>query len=282
MNNSIFIRFHKPAKKTIKFPLIVILAITKNELHIISFYFHRHIIKLLGLYKFRNENVKNIATKLDSIAIKSIGDDHDTYSGATAAEIASGFDYCVEILLKNKKHLSYLEIGSAKGKSMALIGMLSQSYNASFKGISIDPYFEDAYNEGADQPERFLLNAGVYSAPINSQSREQAFSLWEQVNIEVDQIRQTSSKGLNTLFNKNIKFDLVYIDGLHDGLTPIVDFVNVINLTNDGSIIILDDRHWTNVHHLRKICDNTIGLEKIFENWKISAYQVKDHLKLVS
>lgn len=262
--------------KLLGLPIVIIRAVLKDEIHIAKFYFDRHIVKALGLFNFRNNKVREVARSVDKIALEVIGADHETYSGATAPEVASGFDICVDTLKANNHTISYLEIGSAKGKSMALIGMLSKMHQAEFFGVSLDPYFDDAYIEGADQPDRFLANKGTYIAPIDFSSRGQAIALWDCLNLQVQQIRETSTVGLKKLSQEGKKFNLVYIDGLHDGLMPITDFIGVIKLIECGSIIILDDRHWANVHYLRKICDNTSGMKKIYENWKISAYLIVD------
>lgn len=267
----LFRRFLKPRKvflNLLGLPIVSIRALRKDEFHIAKFYFDRHIIKPLGLYRFRNTRVKDIARGVDEVAQIVIGADHDTYSGATAAEVASGFDICVESLKANNSKISYLEIGSAKGKSMALIGMLSKAHGADFLGVSLDPYFDDAYDEGADQPDRFLANKGTYTAPIDLTSRGQAIALWDRLNLQVQQIRETSTVGLEHLSKQGKEFNLVYIDGLHDGLMPITDFIGAVKLMELGGVIILDDRHWANVHYLRKICDNTPGMNKIFEKFE--------------
>lgn len=241
----------------------------------IQFYLDRHIIKALGLYRYKDTETKNTALMIDKVAAEVIGDNHETYSGATAAEVASGFGVCIDHLA-NQKRIDYLEIGSAKGKSMGFIGSYCQHKKIEFKGVSVDPYFEEAYIEGADQPDNYLGARRAYVAPIDSRSRQEAMALWEKLSLDVEQIRKTSKDGLKELISQQKKFNLIYIDGLHDGITPVMDFLHGLQLISDQGIIILDDRHWANVHYLRKICDNTPNMKKIFENWKISAYAVSD------
>ena len=266
----------------INIPAVVIISILKDELHMINFYIDRHIIKPLNIYRYKNNLVKRISKSIDLEAYKICGEHHEIYSGATAPEVATGFDICIEILSKNTKNIDYLEIGSANGKSMGLIGSLIVARNMSFKGVSLDPYFDDAYEEGADQPDRFLFNKKKLKAPISISNRNNAIKLWSRLELNVNQIRKTSCKGLEELAKQKSKFDLVYIDGLHDGMTPITDFISCLKMTNVNGIIILDDRHWVNIHHLRKICDNNPSLKKVYENWKISGYQLvrpDDYLK---
>ena len=119
----------------------------------------------------------------------------------------------------------------------------------------------------------------VYIAPINSSHRQDAINLWNNLKLNVEQVQKISSIGLIELAKAGKKYNLIYIDGLHDGFTPVSDFYRCLDITKDNGIIILDDRHWANVHYLRKICDNTKGLNKIFENWKITCYRIdKDSL----
>ena len=259
-----------------KLPLVMANSFFKKEFHILEFYLCRHILKPFRFYRFKNKKIKDIARSIDKEANAVIGTDHDSYSGATAPEVVSGFDVCIEYLIAEKKEVRYLEIGSAKGKSMAIIGSLVKAKGAVFKGVSVDPYFDNAYIEGADQPDRFISNRGTYTAPISITSRDKAIKFWRHLGLDVKQLRKKSTDGLLTLKHENEKFDLVYIDGMHDGLMPIKDFIASLALVETGSVVILDDRHWANVHYLRKICDNTNGLKKIYENWKISCYLLFD------
>ncbi len=264
--------------KIILFPNIVFKSLIKNETHIIDFYIKRFLLKGVGFYQYKTTISKECAKKVNALAKQTIGLLHEEYSGATAPEIAFGFENCI-IDLKNKfEKVNYLEIGSAKGKSMSLIGLLSIAHNLKFEGISIDPYFEEGYFEGSDQPERFLGRRKKYLAPIKSSNLIEALNLWRKFNLSVKQIRETSLEGLKKLELQKLSFNLIYIDGLHDGLTPIFDFNESLKLIKDKGIIILDDRHWANVHYLRKICDNTLALNKIYENWKISCYQIDKSL----
>lgn len=259
--------------KIINFPLVAIRALFLDERHMIQFYLDRHIIKALGLYRFKDPETKKVALMIDEVAAEVVGDSHETYSGATAAEVASGFGACIDQLAPQKL-ITYLEIGSAKGKSMGFIGSYCKNKKIEFRAVSVDPYFEEAYIEGADQPDSYLGKRKTYVAPIDSRSRQEAIALWDKLSLDVEQIRMTSEEGLNELITQRRMFNLIYIDGLHDGLTPVMDFLHSLRLISDQGIIILDDRHWANVHYLRKICDNTPSMNKIYENWKISAYIV--------
>ena len=265
----------------LKFPFVVFKSAFRGEFHYVNFYIDRYIKKRLGFYKYRTSVIKHTVESVNNTAFKIIGAENNTYSGATAPEVASGFDICIKLITNEKKNLKYLEIGSAKGKSMALIGELTKNYYAKFNGISIDPYFNDSYVEGNDKPNGLLSsNKQSRKIPIDNSSREQALKLWSAFNLNVEQLRLTSNEGLAKLSERKEKYDLVYIDGFHDGLTPISDFLGILDLIQDGSIIMIDDWHWANIHNLKKICDNLPGLLIIDLNWKVAAYRVINYESL--
>ena len=256
-----------------RYPIVIYKSILKNELHVIDFYTKRVLIKGAGLYRHKSSITKECTKKVDIIAEKIIGPELEGYSGATAPEVAFGFETCIISLKESFQSVKYLEIGSAKGKSMGLIGLIALAHNIGFLGTSLDPYFEEAYKGRSRCAFKFCWRQ-VYTAPINSSHRQDAINLWKNLELNVLQIRKTSSIGLIELAKAGKNYNLIYIDGLHDGFTPVSDFCRCLDVIEDNGIIILDDRHWSNVHYLRKICDKTKGLNKIFENWKMSCYRV--------
>ncbi len=262
------------SRDLLRFPIVVVRSLLKSEPHVIDFYTKRVLLKGAGFYQHKSKITKESTKKVNIIAEQTIGPDNEEYSGATAPEVAHGFETCIIDLKKKFQSISYLEIGSAKGKSMGLIGLISLAHNMDFSGTSIDPYFKDAYEEGADQPVNFVRGKTVYKAPINSSHRKDAINLWQNLKLNVEQLKKISSIGLVDLAKEKKNYNLIYIDGLHDGFTPVSDFFRCLDLITNNGIIILDDRHWANVHYLRKICDNTKGLHKIFENWKITCYEI--------
>lgn len=69
------------------------------------------------------------------------------------------------------------------------------------------------------------------------------------------------------------RFDMIYIDGLHAGLTPTIDFALSMCLLAEDGILILDDWPWPDVIGLKNLCDR--HMEKLAECPDIVAYRAK-------
>jgi len=67
------------------------------------------------------------------------------------------------------------------------------------------------------------------------------------------------------------QYDIVYIDGTHQGLNPLVDAALAVCLTRPGGVIILDDWHWQDVLPVK--CTFDRHNEKVYECWKLAAYR---------
>ncbi len=262
-------------RRLARLPLVVVRSLWRDESHFVGFFVESQILAPLRYFEFSDPFVEEVAAQADRIAGEVVGADHDTYSGATAPEVASAFALCIRHGMRDGR-LDYLEIGSAKGKSMGFIGAFAIRSGCEFRGTSIDPYFEAAYREGADRPDLFLRGAGPYVAPIDATDYEKATRYWRELGLVVEQLRLTSGEGIELLRTRGVQFDLIYIDGLHDGLAPMQDLVGCLKLARKGGVIMLDDRHWASVHHVRKICSRCEELRLIHENWKISAYEVRE------
>ena len=65
-------------------------------------------------------------------------------------------------------------------------------------------------------------------------------------------------------------FDLIYIDGSHEGLEPLKDLGFSLELINENGIIMLDDPHWPDVNTIKELCER--HYKKITESWKVAAY----------
>jgi predicted O-methyltransferase YrrM len=62
---------------------------------------------------------------------------------------------------------------------------------------------------------------------------------------------------------RGIKADLIVIDGDHRGLAPYNDLVNLYQIANDNSILIIDDMPYDNVNYIRSVTEGYIyrGIE---------------------
>jgi predicted O-methyltransferase YrrM len=186
--------------------------------------------------------------------------DYNAYSDALLNECVSTLDKVITTLCTRRDRINYLEIGSAQGVSMAIVGAMLQRLDALGTAVSIDPYFEDGYDEEG------------MSVTINKKTKENALHLYKSLGLNVRVLERTSYEGLVQLLREQARFDLIYIDGFHSGLTPTIDFSLAYNLLNKNGMIMLDDHVWPDVASIKKLCDR--HLQKITECWKTAAYQV--------
>jgi len=237
----------------------------------------RHIIENLpftkerSIRKQKNKDYSNLSL-LDSTsksilrckdaAVSIYGDSWNYQSDALRREVVHGFETCVQYLLKYNKTIDYLEIGSCQGLSMSIISQLMRNSDTLGKTVSIDPYFQEGYFEHNLQ------------APINKTSRDKALSLYRKLVLNVELIEDISSEALKKLISENSKFNLIYIDGAHEGMNPLRDLGLSLELISDnGGIILLDDhKTYQDVQVIKELCDR--NYKKIIENWKVAAYEI--------
>jgi hypothetical protein len=94
--------------------------------------------------------------------------------------------------------------------------------------------------------------------------------LYERMQLPVRLVEHVSERGLRQLISEGLFFDLVYVDGTHDGLTPTVDFGLSMALLRPGGAILLDDWFGPDIVGLKALCDRY--LTKIDESPEIAAY----------
>jgi len=199
--------------------------------------------------------------KVRAIAQDLYGERWGRYSDALRDEVVFTFEKCIVELRAHVDRIDYLEIGSAQGLSMSVIGALLQSLGALGTAISIDPYFEDGYDEASTH------------VLVNKESRSGALRLYESLGLDVRLIEKTSYEGLRQLLDEKAKFHLIYIDAYHSGLNPTIDFGLAYQLLHEDGIIMLDDHVWPDVASIKRLCDQ--HCEKITECWKIAAYKLR-------
>ncbi len=56
------------------------------------------------------------------------------------------------------------------------------------------------------------------------------------------------------MIRRDRKYNLIYIDGSHEGLHPITDFGFCRALIASGGIVMLDDPYWPDVVPVRELC----------------------------
>lgn len=206
-------------------------------------------------------------SKVRFAAEKSHGDRWNYYSNALRREVVYNFQSSIVYLQSFFNQIDYLEIGSAQGLSMSVIGLMLQELGLLQNLISIDPYFEGGYEEGEKGPSGKNLKI-----EINKKTRDQALDMYRSLGLNVDLVEMKSFEGLRFLLNENKRFHLIYIDGSHEGLNPVIDFGLSWELLYSNGVIMLDDHHWPDVAILKSLCDR--HCEKIDESWKVVAYRI--------
>src|SRR5262249_4401305 len=159
--------------------------------------------------------------------------------------------------------------GSANGISMALIGMLIKNrWLGKPRLVSVDPYFPEGFVEGARGPGESEIHVSIGKA-----AKARARALYARCGMEVELIDRTSIEALTGLISAGDHFDLIYIDGSHEGLQPMIDFGLCVPLLKANGVIMLDDYlQWPDVTPVKVLCD--LHLTKIAESLKIAAYVV--------
>lgn len=212
--------------------------------------------------------------QVQQAAIEIYGEQWNYYSNALRREVTHGFHHCLQTLSETFPEIKFLEIGSCQGLSMSVIGVMAKALVERLILVSIDPYFDTGYAEGEGSP-MFSLSGKTESPPINinKNTKASALKLYENLGLCVALIEKVSCDGLSDLIKAEQRFNLIYIDGSHEGLNPVTDFGMSMALIENGGIIILDDHFWRDVHPLKQLAD--LHCEKIYETWKIAAYRIQ-------
>jgi predicted O-methyltransferase YrrM len=202
-----------------------------------------------------NETTCRVRNAAESI----YGSQWNAFSDALRPEMVQCFNQTIEHLHRRFQRIDYLEIGSAQGVSMALIGSALSRIAASGQLVSVDPYYDDGYTEDG------------FQVSINRSSKESARSLYGSLNLSVNHIHKTSSDGLVELLKQDKRFHLIYIDGYHSGLTPTLDFGLSYHLLHNGGVIMIDDHVCRDILPLKMLLDR--HCQKICECWKVACYE---------
>lgn len=213
------------------------------------------------------ELAQDCILRVQDSAEKIYGKNWNYYSNALRREVAYVFERSVIELGKSFGAVDYLEIGSAQGLSMAVIGLMLKERGLLNRLVSLDPYYESGYKEGARSVWEKLL-----TIDINKKTKENAQGLYSQLGLKVEQIEAKSLIGLKRLIRQDELFHLVYIDGSHEFINPAIDFGLSCAVTRENGIIMLDDHFWPDVRVIKELCDR--HCVKVEESWKVAAYKM--------
>ncbi len=189
------------------------------------------------------------------------------YSNALRREVVETFERAVLDVAERFGTVDFLEIGSAQGLSMSVIGLLLRARGALGQLTSIDPYFDMGYFEGS----KGIWEKGIHVG-ITKRTRQLALSLYQSVGLEVELLEMISLDGLRALHQAGRRFHLIYIDGSHEGLNPLLDFGLSCGLLHSNSVMMLDDHHWPDIQAVKLLCDKHCA--RLHECWKVAAYRI--------
>jgi predicted O-methyltransferase YrrM len=191
------------------------------------------------------------------------GEDWNYQSNALRREVVYVFERVVEYLAGRFERVDYLEIGSAHGVSLSIIACLLENAGVRGRLVSVDPYVP--YTAGA----RGIWGGGV-QIQTNEAMASKARTLYDNLGLAVCHHKTTS---LDYLSGRDCSvFNLIYIDGLHEGLTPMRDLTFSLEILRPGGVIMLDEPHWPDVAPLVELCER--NLQPIAGCWKTVAYGV--------
>lgn len=187
-------------------------------------------------------------------------EDFNFYSNAYLSENLIVFAASINKLKENNQSIiKYLEIGVNKGISSLAIQLLCNEMDIDCEIIGIDPYFEDGYIEGV-------------SRNINKTTKNQTLDFLKQNSVNFKLIEKTSNNAFLDLIHLHEKYNMIYIDGRHEMLFPLVDIGSYINLLSKNGFILIDDYYWRDVFQIKNLFD--LYAKKLCESWKIASYQV--------
>lgn len=220
----------------------------------------------------RRMTTEDIRPECRDIQSRILGLLHEVYGAQRGMRFSKsihpdGFEFfasVVQELSHLERKINFLEIGSFEGVSMSVVSALLDAQGILGRLVSIDPYFEDGYQE--EHPA-----TGSVRKVSTETTMTAALRLYELLGIDVSLMRVTSDVGLRGLLCAEQEFDLIYIDGLHNGMTPTIDFGLSMGLLAKDGVIILDDWPWPDIVGLKALCDQHMQL--IAETPDIAAYR---------
>jgi predicted O-methyltransferase YrrM len=162
------------------------------------------------------------------------------------------FRFFCEILERGPRldgRADYLEIGSFQGASLAVVATTLRTMGRLGAICSVDPYFPGGYEETPP------FETEAVRKRATPRMMRQAFELYRQLDLEVEHIREISSRALVQLLRGNRLFDLIFVDGNHEGLNPMVDMALSLQLLRPGGYIVMDDNSWPDIRPIVELCD---------------------------
>lgn len=228
----------------------------------IRFHYDRDVRK----YDYSDDEVRLVAATVQSACEETLGERWNHYSNALRPEVCSGFAKVIRSVASRSTSIRYLEVGSNQGVFMAFFSEFIKANSRIPVLVSVDPYYEDGYAEGRGAP----LNDTDLRVSINKSTKEGAIRLYNRLKAPVRLVEEGSRTALIGMVRSSERYDIIYIDGSHQGLDPLVDTALAECLIDAGGVILLDDWNWEDVLPVKRLFDR--NAQKLYECWKIAAY----------
>jgi hypothetical protein len=148
---------------------------------------------------------------------------------------------------QSNEQVDVLEVGSYEGVSLITIAYILREMRKLGRIVSVDPYFPDGYLE--TPPE-----CGTLHKASTPQTMAAALRLYDSFGLKVELLRECSDVALTTLLHKRDKFDLIFVDGNHEQLNPLIDAALAVLLLRENGILCLDDVEWPDVRPIANLC----------------------------
>jgi predicted O-methyltransferase YrrM len=187
-------------------------------------------IKLkLALFKLKNFIIiikSRILKKKISLKYRNIKKNFESYiesKSFTQKWFLNNIEiFCYYLPEDLTKSFSYLEIGSYEG--LSTLNILLNYSNSKVTAI-------DLWSQSNINSESLDVNFNEVEKRFDENLKDYKFN----------KIKKDSVIALRGLLNKNVYFDLIYIDGSHNGEDILSDAIESYKLLNIGGIIIFDD-----------------------------------------
>lgn len=165
-----------------------------------------------------------------------------------------GHAYKYEFFAHALRHFShsgkvdFLEIGSFEGVSLVTVASILRNQTKLGRICSVDPYYPHGYLETPP-------SQATSHKMSTSETMRRTFDLYRAFGLKVEHLRLTSQQALLKLANSGAHFDLIFVDGIHEGLWPFIDAAYSLSLLRDGGLLCLDDIEWPDVRPVAEMLE---------------------------
>jgi predicted O-methyltransferase YrrM/SAM-dependent methyltransferase len=170
------------------------------------------------------------------------------HGGAEHPDKFRFFHAAIQEIAIGGKPLDYLEIGSQNGVSMTMVAFLLTKFDALGSLTSVDPYLDEGYLQTPPWSKETI------KAPPGIASMKRARAVYGHMGMNVELIRDRSVPALAGFMSNQKGFDLILVDGNHEGLEPMIDTALAISAAKPGAVLMLDDIMWPDIAPIVQIC----------------------------